>query len=87
MNESIKLEVLAKKDQNYVNGKCDFCGCEFASHILVLDPKKFCFESWEPPDEHKFCPRCFRELQKVVAGNIIRELEDLKSEIESFNVN
>lgn len=86
MKGSIKLEVLAKKDQNYVNGKCDFCGDEFASHILVLRPQKGLVEG-ATVQEIKFCPRCFRELQKVVAGNIIRELRDLKAEIESFNVN
>lgn len=66
MKGSIKLEVLRKEDQNYVNGTCDFCGGnEFASHILILRPQKGLVVG-TTMQEIKFCPKCFRELQKVV---------------------
>ena len=63
MKGSIRLDVLAKKDQNYVNGVCDFCGGDrFASHILVIRPQKW-FVINHKEQEIKFCDECFKELQ------------------------
>ena len=66
MRGSIRLDVLAKKDQNYVNGLCDFCGGDrFASHILVIRPQKgFVFNHKE--QEIKFCDECFSILRTVI---------------------
>ena len=65
MKGSIRLDVLAEKDQNYVNGVCDFCGDQFASHILVIRPQKG-FVINHKEQEIKFCDGCFKELQTVV---------------------
>ena len=86
MSDDIILEVLAKKDQNYVNGTCDFCGDKFASHILTFRPQKGLVVNCKE-QELKFCDDCFKELQKVVARDIIRELQDMRAHIEDFLVN
>lgn len=66
MKGSIRLDVLAKKDQNYVNGLCDFCGGDrFASHILVIRPQKGLVIN-QKEQEIKFCDECFSTLQTVV---------------------
>ena len=81
MRGDIRLEVLAPRDQNYVNGSCDFCGDRFASHILVIRPQKGLVINHKE-QEIKFCPSCFKELQSVVAGDIMRKLEDMENNIE-----
>ena len=63
MKGSIRLDVLAEKDQNYVNGVCDFRGGDrFASHVLVIRPQKGLVINHNE-QEIKFCDECFRELQ------------------------
>lgn len=74
MGGSIRLDVLAKKDQNYVNGVCDFCGGDrFASHILVIRPQKGLVIN-QKEHEIKFCDECFSQLQTVI-NNAIKRTE------------
>lgn len=74
MDGSIRLDVLAKEYQNYVNGVCDFCGGErFASHILVIRPQKG-FVINHKEQEIKFCDECFSTLQTVI-NNAVKMTE------------
>ena len=70
MRGKVILEVLAKKDQNYVNGTCDFCGDRFASHILILRHQQFDMMNYNEY-EHKFCDECFKELRNAVSKDLI----------------
>lgn len=65
MRGDIRLEALAPRDQNYVNGTCDFCGDKFASRILTFRPQKNEYVTFNT-FEHKFCDECFRKLQNIV---------------------